>query len=214
MKDQFQGEKFVIKRSELGYKRQFTGDWRLASEKQIIDLMRFMIVASTYERYPKAAGSKFRWATRLDFAWSTPIEVVNDLWGDFPPAKAEPRELLLHGKWDKRFKYPYPVLRSAFPQIWRDAPTSLIVDFVRTIEFAQGFEKYPQPDISWRSHEARAYQMPVEVFDDHENEWFERKERDRALMSAKERRIHDAWTFKLLGQILEKRGNRPYNEWN
>jgi hypothetical protein len=206
---QFADEKFVIRRSELGFKSQFVGDWRLASEKRIIDLTRFMITAASFVRFPKA---KLRWSRRLEFAWSTPIEIINDMWGDVAPQPVEPRELIID-ECDPRYKHPIVILRSDFPPHWCDAPTSLIVDFARTIEFAMGLERFPQPDIPWRSHEARAYQAPVEVLEG--SDWgFERKQADLADMSKQERKMHEAWKLKLVGQILEKRSKVPHNEWN
>jgi hypothetical protein len=211
----FGGEKFIVKRSELGFKRQFIGDWRFASEDQIKDLTRFMILAATYMRFPKAANSKFSMARRFAFAWETPIEIVDDIWGDRPPQPVEPRELRLHGKWDKRYIHPFLLERSELPTYWQNAPTSLLVDFARTIVFAQGFERFAEethPGISWESHQAYAYQMPVEISDD-PNEWFKRKQEELAAMSKKERQIHETYSFKRLSETLKSAAKREHDEW-
>ena len=190
------GDAMIVKRSQL------PPNWQSASKDLIVDITRMNILANTYRAWPKHLHHKLSMKRRIALALTWRVEVVEDMWA--APSPIEPRQLIID-KWDRRYKHPLTVMRNNLPPHWRDVRTSLIVDFVRTILFIQGFELYPQPDISWESHQAYAYQEPVEVQDDVDCMKMQNNinEEFRANLSKREKRIHDNYNYTLLGQILE-----------
>jgi hypothetical protein len=195
----------IVKRSELPPNLQS------ATKEQIIDYMRLGVLAHTYRLWTKHLHPKLTLKQRMAFAVTTQIEVIDDI--PTPPALAEPRELILKRPCDSRYKDVLPILRSNLPPHWRDAPTSLIMDYVRMMVFAQGFEIYTATDISWKSREAYAFQAPLELYDDTDcmNIQHSIDEECYDGLSNQEKRLHDKYRFFLLGSILET--HRKQNEW-
>jgi hypothetical protein len=138
---------------------------RNAPSELIVDFHQIAMLAYSYEAYPPSAHPKLTRKKRIAFARSIPITIVDDV--PIVAQPAEPREAMVGD--DARYGHPLAIRRSSLPTIWQNAPTSLVVDYIRMLKLAQSYDEYPpndHPEFDWSSRQAYAGQMPIEIYDD------------------------------------------------